>query len=617
MQSAKPIPRRISGRSAGCCQSGSVRRSQPIARSAWRDALLGAAARHRRQILGRDLVGGAALAEARRDVEAVADARPSCAAGTRSDRARARARCPPCGTRARTAPAARRSRASRPDTGGVRVDDVAAVALRRAVVRGEAAQPGRRLHRERVRAVGAGARDDAQVLRDEPAVRVDAGAVGERLRMARPRGGELLLARQLELDRPAGREHEMADDVLDQHLLLAAEAAADARLDDADPLDRQAEERRDHAPHVERHLGRRCGGRAARRRRASRSVTWGSSAQCATRWTWKVCSKTCSARANAPSMSRTVLPSTCCAMFRAASRMPGESLSSWMTGAPGSTRLGRVEDGRQHLVGDLDQPAGLLGQLGRLGRDGGDAVADVAHLVVEADLIPRVRVRPALARRGVLHARRVQVVDDGVDARQRARGGVVDRDDPRVRVRAAQHLRVQQPARLDVGRERGACPSRAAARRPCASDVATTARLRNVRRASTTVTPGGGGSSPRSSAAARRTPSTVFTYAPSRSRMPESASRIAASSGSGSRSSSDLRREDDRARRVAGLDRAGVDERLPGSGAAPRAAPRRPPPSSPRGRRPARRAGPRPRRGGRRRARRRRPSRRSRSRSAR
>ena len=44
--------------------------------------------------------------------------------------------------------------------------------------------------------------------------------------------------------------------VLDQHFLLAAEPAADARLDHADALDRQAQHRRQDAPGVERHLRR-------------------------------------------------------------------------------------------------------------------------------------------------------------------------------------------------------------------------------------------------------------------------------------------------------------------------------------------------------------------------
>ena len=46
--------------------------------------------------------------------------------------------------------------------------------------------------------------------------------------MARRGGDELLLAGQLELDRTAGPQRRQHDHVLDQHLLLAAEAAAHA-----------------------------------------------------------------------------------------------------------------------------------------------------------------------------------------------------------------------------------------------------------------------------------------------------------------------------------------------------------------------------------------------------
>ena len=145
-------------------------------------------------------------------------------------------------------------------------------------------------------------------------------------------------------------------------------------------------------------------------------------------------------------------------------------------------------------------------------------------------------------------------------ARQRARLRVVDPEDARVRVRAAQHLRVQQPRRLEVGGEAGLpFTSRSAStlRAECATTV-----VAGTSDEAITVTSGSAGSSPRSSAAARRTPSTVFTYAPSRSRMPESASRIVASSGSGSALEQRLRREDDGAGRVAGLDRARVDQGL-------------------------------------------------------
>jgi len=103
----------------------------------------------------------------------------------------------------------------------------------------------------------------------------------------------------------------------------------------------------------------------------------------------------------------------------------------------GPDRLDLVEDGREHVVGHLDPSARLLGDRHALRGDRGDPVADVADLVVEADLVPRSRVRPALAAGGVLHAGGVERVQHRVHARQGARLGVVDGDDARVGVRAA------------------------------------------------------------------------------------------------------------------------------------------------------------------------------------
>ena len=54
----------------------------------------------------------------------------------------------------------------------------------------------------------------------------------------------------------ARSDGQMSRDILDQHLLLAAEPAADARLDDPDTLDGQAQDRRQNPSGVKRHLGR-------------------------------------------------------------------------------------------------------------------------------------------------------------------------------------------------------------------------------------------------------------------------------------------------------------------------------------------------------------------------
>ncbi len=62
-----------------------------------------------------------------------------------------------------------------------------------------------------------------------------------------------------------------------------------------------------------------------------------------------------------------------------------------------------VEDRRQHLVLHVDEFDGRFGDLERVGRDDGHSIADMADLVVEADLIVREWIRVALTSGGVPH----------------------------------------------------------------------------------------------------------------------------------------------------------------------------------------------------------------------
>ena len=114
-----------------------------------------------------------------------------------------------------------------------------------------------------------------------------------------------------------------------------------------------------------------------------------------------------------------------------------------------------VEHGGQDLVGDLDQPQGLLGCLDGLGGHRGHPVADVANPVVEADLVVGMGVGPALPAGRVLDPGGVAVVQHGMHAGNGCGLRVVDAQDPGVGVGAAQHLGVQHPPGLDVVGERG------------------------------------------------------------------------------------------------------------------------------------------------------------------
>ena len=110
----------------------------------------------------------------------------------------------------------------------------------------------------------------------------------------------------------------------------------------------------------------------------------------------------------------------------------------------GPRRLDRVEDGRELVVLDLDQPERLLGRLAVLGRHRGHLLADEADLVAGQD--GHVAHRAADAVRRQVPARQHRV-----HARQRAGAAGVDRHDPRVRQRAPQDPGPQHARADDVG----------------------------------------------------------------------------------------------------------------------------------------------------------------------
>jgi hypothetical protein len=116
--------------------------------------------------------------------------------------------------------------------------------------------------------------------------------------------------------------------------------------------------------------------------------------------------------------------------------------------------LALVEYRGEDLIGHLYPPARLLRDLERLGGDRSHPIAHVTDLVVETHLIPRVRVGPALATRGVLDSSRIAMVQDCMDAGERPGGRVVDVHDTGVGVGASEHLCVEHAAQLHVVGER-------------------------------------------------------------------------------------------------------------------------------------------------------------------
>ena len=109
-------------------------------------------------------------------------------------------------------------------------------------------------------------------------------------------------------------------------------------------------------------------------------------------------------------------------------------------------RARHVVDRRQRLVLDRDRAHGVARLLQRLRGDDRDGLAVVAHAVDrEHGLVGELEaVR--------LGARDVVVREHGVHAGQLERRGDVDRDDARVRVRAAQRRAVQHPGDVEVAR---------------------------------------------------------------------------------------------------------------------------------------------------------------------
>ena len=109
-------------------------------------------------------------------------------------------------------------------------------------------------HRAGVVAVGPGVGEYVELQRRELAVLVGARLDRDLHRMPRRGRDELLLPRQFEFDRAAGLQRRQRKNVLDEHFLLAAEAAADALAEHPHLVGRQIEEVRQRAPGQERHL---------------------------------------------------------------------------------------------------------------------------------------------------------------------------------------------------------------------------------------------------------------------------------------------------------------------------------------------------------------------------
>ncbi|GAA0631625.1 hypothetical protein GCM10009547_39330 [Sporichthya brevicatena] len=111
-----------------------------------------------------------------------------------------------------------------------------------------------------------------------------------------------------------------------------------------------------------------------------------------------------------------------------------------------------VDDGRERLVDDVDQLEGVLGDVLVAGDDGDDGLADVTDLLDRE----RAAVADLLAREVPQVALRADPLEelgaggDGEDAVEGGGAAGVDRDDPCVRVRAAQDGERRLAREVDV-----------------------------------------------------------------------------------------------------------------------------------------------------------------------
>ena len=107
----------------------------------------------------------------------------------------------------------------------------------------------------------------------------------------------------------------------------------------------------------------------------------------------------------------------------------------------------RIEHRRQYFVGDVEQAAGPFGGGLALGDDGGDPLADEAHDVVENVGVVGVDQMVFVERGAVEPTRNVLPGEDLDHAGDRHRPLAADGEDARVGVGRAQHLEVQEARR--------------------------------------------------------------------------------------------------------------------------------------------------------------------------
>ena len=309
------------------------------------------------------------------------------------------------------------------------------------------------LHRIRMAAVGAGRSQHLHVARHHRAIALHAHLQIQNLRMAAARHVELLLARELHLHGTPRGHGQRAADILQQHLLLAAKAAADTRLDHVHAAHWNLQDHRDLPPAMVRHL--RAGAdhqTPIRIQPADRDVRFQHAMLLPAGAELALDDKV---RFEEPLVHISNLAQNVARdVARGVVDLGGVRLIVNYRRAR-RHRLLHVEHGGEYFPLHFDQPDRLFGQRAALRRHRRHAISYEAHLGIQQVGIVGRGLRPCLPRGGVRHARHVFVGEHRVHARQRLRLARIDAFDARMRVRARHDLAPEHARHLNIVRERG------------------------------------------------------------------------------------------------------------------------------------------------------------------
>ncbi len=318
----------------------------------------------------------------------------------------------------------------------VRVDDLGVDAAVRHAVHGRRLGDAVEHHADGVVAVRAGVAQDIEAHRGERAVGVRAEGDPHAHRMPERGARELLGARELVGHGPAGAEDGEHHEVFGEDLLLAAEAAADARGEDAHALARHVEDVGEFVAREEGHLG---GGADD----DTSVVVEPADARMGLELRVRDARGLPFARDDGGARGEGGVDVAGGVVHRGdhVAVCLGHAVFGGAIGVEergtGRARLVRLEHRREHVVLDADEAGCGIRCRGGLGDDGGDALSDVADDVVEDAGVVGVVFAMFVAACGEPGGGGVFVGEDGDDARDGEGRRGVDQDDAGVGVRGA------------------------------------------------------------------------------------------------------------------------------------------------------------------------------------